>query len=158
MPGGDYRRYLMERTPDHPVWLLSYGSNMSGQRLAQRIGPALDACAFRLTGYALAFNKEGGKANMMRSPEASLPVVAWRVRQDQLARMDAYEGEPDHYIRLGITASLAGEGVLMQTYLANPDRLAPEAVPDAGYLAHLLAGYAEHGFDEAELLRRWRLT
>lgn len=156
IPGGDYRRYLTERFPDRPVWLLAYGSNMSRRRLERRIGRAAEVRAFRLSGYVLAFNKEGAKANLMREPSGSVPAVAWRVSQAQLAQMDLFEGEPDHYIRLGVTVPLGGDSVLMQTYLANPDRLAPEAVPDGDYLAHLLTGYAEHGFDEAELLERWR--
>ena len=140
---GDYRRYLMERESQKPVWVVAYGSNLSRNRLEQRVGPVARGQAFRLADYVLCFNKEGARANLIREPGSSAPVVAWLLDRKQLGCLDVFEGTPEHYLRLGITAKVEGKPVLMQVYLTHPDRLEPEECPEPEYLAHVLAGYRE---------------
>lgn len=151
---GDYRRYLTEVKPENPVWLVAYGSNMSRRRLERRVGLVNPGRAFRLAGYALRFNKEHARANLMREPGASAPVVAWMLNQEQRERLDAFEGTPEHYLRVGITVQREGKSELMQMYLAHPDRLEPEGCPEPPYLEHILTGYREHGYEDRELLER----
>ncbi|HRD68105.1 MAG TPA: gamma-glutamylcyclotransferase, partial [Candidatus Competibacter sp.] len=156
--GGDYRRDRLERSPSSQ-WYLAYGSNLHTARLLKRFGhDRLDpAEAGYLDGYALRFNKraDGGGvyANLVfQGCGHRCPIVAYRVSASDLRRLDYYEGEPAHYVRLGLPFRRAdGDWALGHAYLAAPERLTADQAPDPAYLRHLRAGYREHGFDETPL-------
>ena len=151
---GDYRRYLIERDPLSPVWIIAYGSNLSRRRLEQRVGKAHMVKPFLLDGYDLNFNKDGAYANLIASNGKNAPAAAWQLTQEQVRILDRFEGEPEHYMRLGITVVLDEQPILAQIYLANPDQLVMDSCPEGDYLAHILTGYHELGFDGRLLLER----
>ena len=154
IPCGDYRRYRLEQS-NGPQWYIAYGSNMSSARLRarlghDRIGPVETG---HLEGYALRFNKQAGDggvyANLTyQGTGHHCPFVAYRLDLDDIYLLDAYEGEPDHYVRLGLPFPKAdGHLGLGHVYVAAPERVIPDQTPDPNYLRHLRDGYAEHGFD-----------
>ena len=63
--------------------------------------------------------------------------------------MDRYEGEPDHYVRLGYPFydAKARYTHLGHLYVARPERLVQGKMPTDGYLDHIRAGYEENGFE-----------
>ena len=153
IPGGDYRRDRAERAG--PLqWVLAYGSNLHSARLLRRFGHrsvAFVETGF-LDGYELRFNKRAGDgvcANLaFRGAGHRCPVAAYRVSVEDLRRLDYYEGEPDHYARLGLPFDRADGGLALgHVYLAAPERLTDAGAPDPAYLRHLREGYREHGFD-----------
>ncbi len=158
IPCGDYRRHKLEQS-DQPQWCVAYGSNMSSARLRARLGDdAVRAVeAGHLEGYALRFNKrahDGGvRANLAyRGAGHRCPFAAYLLSPDALDELDGWEGEPDHYVRLGLPFPRAdGRLGLGHVYIAAPERVIPDRTPDPKYLQHLLDGYAEHGFDPGAL-------
>jgi gamma-glutamylcyclotransferase (GGCT)/AIG2-like uncharacterized protein YtfP len=155
---GDYRRYRLEQL-DAPQWYVAYGSNMSSARLRRRLGhdAVRDIETGYLEGYALRFNKRayngGVYANIVyRGPGCRCPFVAYHLDLEAINLLDGYEGEPDHYVRLGLPFPKAdGRLGLGHVYVAAPERVIPDRTPDPDYLQHLLAGYEEHGFDPGAL-------
>lgn len=158
IPCGDYRRYRLEQS-DGPQWYIAYGSNMSSARLRARLGPdAIRAVETgHLEGYELRFNKrahDGGVyANLAyRGAGHRCPFAAYLLSPDDIRLLDMHEGEPGHYVRLGLPFPKAGGHLgLGHVYVAAPERVIPDRTPDPDYLRHLLTGYAEHGFDPGAL-------
>lgn len=158
IPCGDYRRHKLEQS-DQPQWYIAYGSNMSSARLRERLGgDAIRAVETGyLEGYALRFNKcahDGGVyANLAyRGAGHRCPFAAYLLSPDALDELDCWEGEPGHYVRLGLPFPKADGGLgLGHVYVAAPERVIPDRMPDPDYLQHLLAGYEEHGFDAGAL-------
>ena len=151
---GDYRRYRLEQS-DGSQWYIAYGSNMSSARLRARLGhDRIGSVEIgHLEGYALRFNKRahggGVYANLAyQGAGHRCPFVAYHLDLDDIHLLDAYEGEPNHYVRLGLPFPKAdGRLGLGHVYIAAPERVIPDQTPDPNYLRHLRDGYAEHGFD-----------
>ena len=155
---GDYRRHRTERASDHQ-WYIAYGSNMNSTRLIARIGGVRGIKTGYLEGYDLVFNKKaasgGSYANIayVGFPH-QCPFVAYDVTIEQLRRLDQYEGEPSHYIRVAMPfLDLARESVIGHVYIANPGQLTQRQKPSSEYLGHIYSGYKEHGFDGSCLPR-----
>lgn len=149
---GDYRRYLQERE-DGLHWYIAYGSNMSSERLLDRICEVYDCQVGFLDGYQLVFNKKnqrwGTAANLRyRGQGYRCPFVAYALDREDLHQLDSFEGEPSHYVRLGLPFTpSSGKSTLGYIYLAHPQRLVEECLPLAKYLGYIDHGYREHGFD-----------
>ncbi|MDG2990491.1 gamma-glutamylcyclotransferase [Candidatus Synechococcus calcipolaris G9] len=152
IPHGDYRRYLQERE-DGLHWYIAYGSNMSSERLLDRISTVYDNQVGFLDGYQLVFNKKnprwGTAANLRyRGQGYRCPFVAYALDREDLHQLDSFEGEPSHYVRLGLPfTTSSGKRSLGHIYLAHPQRLVAESPPLAEYLGYLYHGYQEHDFD-----------
>ncbi len=153
---GDYRRYCIEQGLDDP-WYLAYGSNLSSRRVTERVGAPLATQSGYLRGYSLRYTKRadggGAYANLLYTGgESRCPVVAYRLTDSQLYELDRYEGEPTHYVRLGIPFQIAQDAShLGYVYLARPEYLTHEERPAESYLRHIREGYEEHGFALEEL-------
>jgi len=154
---GDYRRYKIEDLSDRQ-WYVAYGSNMSLERLHERIGETHEIRTGHMEGYKLMFNKisdRGGTyANIAYAGSGyRCPFAAYAVSTEQLYQLDRYEGEPSHYIRIGLPFSdLTGESShIGHVYIANPDKLTRDENPSHEYLKYLHIGYEEHGFDRSSL-------
>ncbi|WP_213036211.1 gamma-glutamylcyclotransferase [Candidatus Nitrotoga fabula] len=149
---GDYRRYIMEKSPGDQ-WYLAYGSNMNQQRMEGRVGEFQQVIAGYLDNFTLVFNKRlaggGVAANIGHFAGCKCPVAAYRVTKDQLNKLDFYEGEGKHYIRLGLPFYFIDNGnpqyKLGQVYIAHPDMLI-EGQPTEQYLNLIRTGYEQLGF------------
>lgn len=144
---GDYRRHLLEQH-DGRQWILSFGSNLSGPRLEERVGGWPEHMVGWLPGFELAFNKVGLNGNVYANCRFTgsgfCPAVAYALTPEQTMELDPYEAG---YLRVGIPFETTSGKQLVQAYLTHPDNLVPESIPKAGYQAHLEAGYHEHGLD-----------
>lgn len=151
---GDYRRFLLEKNEGWQ-WYIAYGSNMSTQRLINRIEDYSEIKKGYLKGYQLVFNKqaENNKETYANISYTGLnhqcPFVAYRVTLNQLKDLDKHEGEPNHYKRIGFEFidMQSGTAHLGQIYIANTKQLTNQASPTKEYLNHIFNGYQEHGFD-----------
>lgn len=155
---GDYRRFRLEASSTKQ-WYIAYGSNMSLQRLAERIGKTDEIKKGYLEGYKLRFNKKAAKggsyANIAYAgPDFRCPFVAHRISKQQLQVLDRFEGEPSHYVRIGLPISdEKGESYFGHVYIANPKKLTMNESPSSDYLNHIYRGYEEHRFDTTSLPR-----
>ncbi|MFQ3623158.1 MAG: gamma-glutamylcyclotransferase family protein [Acetobacteraceae bacterium] len=128
---------------------VSYGSNMDPARLAARTGAPAERLAarfaVRLRGLRLAFAKRNADgtafATLLPDHEAESEGVACPLTEAELARLDAAEGVPDHYLRatVEVIPLAGGTALAARTYLANPRRCAEGLHPPRWYLDHFLA-------------------
>lgn len=154
---GDYRRYRLETLPGRQ-WYIAFGSNMSSERLKARIGEPGETAAGCLEGYRLMFNKIANSGGVYANiayigSGCRCPFAAYSVSPEQLYQLDLYEGDPSHYVRIGLPFSdRTGEIRDMgHIYIANPDKLTENGNPSSAYLKHIQTGYEEHGFDGSSL-------
>ena len=156
---GDYRRYIMENTPDDQ-WYLAYGSNMNQKQMIDRVGTCKQVIAGYLSGYQLVFNKcaeDGGvAANIGYFKGYRCPVVAYRLTEEQLNELDFYEGAGTDYIRLGLQFYFLDKEKprfkLGHVYMAHPNMITEYKVPSSNYLNTIRDGYIENGFKTGELM------
>ena len=147
---GDYRRDKLAKLP---CWYIAYGSNMSSQRLSERIGKVNDAVTGYLEGYSLVFNKQGNNNSAYANIKYlgagyRCPFVAYLITNQQLEILDTYEGEPRHYVRLGMPFQATDSDFLQlgHIYIAHPRLLTNNALPTDTYLNLIRQGYHQHGF------------
>ncbi|MBF0236655.1 MAG: gamma-glutamylcyclotransferase [SAR324 cluster bacterium] len=148
---GDYRRYILEKKHEQQ-WIVAYGSNLSRERLFDRVGNVIEQKKGYLDGYSLVFNKQAGDgnayANIAFSTEDRCPAVASLLTPEQISVLDQYEGVPTHYVRTSLPFSSASARQIMQVYVAHPDMLVSGRIPRNDYFEHIRTGYREHGFEE----------
>ena len=84
----------------------AFGSNMSAQRMNDRLGWSPSRSGAILHNYEMVFNKhsnDGGKANIMYSPGNQVEGILYSVNEEDLLILDKYEGvATDQYKRYDI--------------------------------------------------------
>ena len=73
----------------------AFGSNMSAQRMHERLGWSPSRSGAILLDYEMVFNKhsnDGGKANIMSSPGNLVEGILYSVNEEDLFILDKYEG------------------------------------------------------------------
>ena len=73
----------------------AFGSNMSAQRMHERLGWSPLRSGAILPDYEMIFNKhsnDGGKANIMSSPGNIVEGILYSVNEEDLVILDKYEG------------------------------------------------------------------
>ena len=73
----------------------AFGSNMSAQRMNDRLGWSPSPSGAILYDYVMVFNKhsnDGGKANIMYSPSDLVEGILYVVNEEDLLILDKYEG------------------------------------------------------------------
>ena len=73
----------------------AFGSNMSAQRMHERLGWSPSRSGAILTDYEMSFNKhsnDGGKANIMHSPGNIVEGILYSVNEEDLLILDKFEG------------------------------------------------------------------
>ncbi len=146
----NYFRGLFSSTSSLEKYYFAYGSNMSQQRLQQRVGNVASLGLAKLDQYRFAFNKRGsdgtGKANIIADANASVEGVVYRITDAQLDKLDRFEGSPKHYVRKNIQVEHPQKGFIQAiTYIANPDQTTSHSIkPSQEYLNHILLGAKEN--------------
>jgi len=77
----------------------AFGSNMSAQRMHERLGWSPSRSGAILPNYEMIFNKnsnDGGKANIMSSPGNIVEGILYSVNEEDLLILDKYEGVADN--------------------------------------------------------------
>ena len=73
----------------------AFGSNMSAQRMDERLGWSPSRSGAILNDYEMIINKhsnDGGKANIMSSPGNIVEGILYSVNEEDLLILDKYEG------------------------------------------------------------------
>lgn len=122
-------------------YYFAYGSNMSFDRMAERIGSYTFIGVGILNGYSLVFNKRSKKdpsvgfANIVESDGW---VEGFIYSLDSIKPMDKYEGFPKHYERRKMGVSVGGSFIECWVYIANPEMVEEGLKPTSDYLGFLL--------------------
>ena len=125
----------------------AYGSNMNPRRVADR-GIGYDrVTAARAMGFTVRFEKRSrlqagaGHANLAyRSGGVAEGVLYRLIDDDEIVKMDPFEGAPVHYSREWICVEIEGGATWAWTYFANRAVIAPNLKPPNWYVAHMMAG------------------
>ncbi|MCP4754832.1 MAG: gamma-glutamylcyclotransferase [Proteobacteria bacterium] len=155
IPGGDYRRYILDRHGD-VVYYLAFGSNLDTARMEERVGTWKDTIPGYLKGFRLKYNKRPETddgyafANAVAGIEGvDIPCVAYHVERFGLMKLDAHEKVPTSYIRTVLPMTTRqGNTLLGHVYLANPDMIVADRKPSDPYRQRLLNGYRIHGLGD----------
>ena len=128
----------------------AYGSNMNAVVLAHRLGRA-DPQSFRrrralLRDHALVFNKMSSKdaavgyGNVTAAAGHCVEGVLNELTSEELARLDAIELVPHHYVRseLPVHDCLTGMTATAHVYTAHPAWVRPALAPLRAYVDRLL--------------------
>ncbi|NPV28356.1 MAG: gamma-glutamylcyclotransferase [Firmicutes bacterium] len=130
------------------IWYFAYGSNIDANQMKERIGRCPDRVLGILRNWRLEFNKASAKvpgagfANIMPCPGDAVEGVLYLLSEEELRRLDHYEGVPHHYRRhlVNVERQQTGKDVTAVTYVANPEKVQGGLKPTREYLSHLLAG------------------
>lgn len=121
----------------------AYGSNMSAQRMRERLGWSPFRYGVILLDYKLIFNKQsndGGKANIQYSPGNKVEGIIYHVYEDDLFQLDYFEGVADsHYKRQQIKVHDGNASTISAvTYIAL--KTGEVSAPTEQYLNYILEG------------------
>jgi len=100
----------------------AYGSNLNLKQMAQRCPQSNLVGKASLQGYKIAFTKyssswDSGVADIIRAADSEVWGLLYEVTEDDLKRLDGYEGHPDYYLRIAIpVVNEQGDSVEAYTY------------------------------------------
>jgi gamma-glutamylcyclotransferase (GGCT)/AIG2-like uncharacterized protein YtfP len=141
--------------PDVVVLYFAYGSNLSKERMRQRIGRFPESQRAELRGYRLAFNKGTADsptayANIVPDPAGIVWGAAYECSEAELKALDGFEGvSGGDYERATLIVALAdGRNAKATAYVAGKAFVVPERAPDEGYLRFILDGARSHRLPE----------
>ncbi len=123
----------------------AYGSNMDSKRMLERGIKFKSRRLGILNGYSLIFNKKASKgdfgyANISLSEGDFVEGILYEVGEEDIKKLDKYEGYPNHYDRDYITVFSNKIPIESIVYIANPNKIMDGLLPTSEYLSHLLEG------------------
>lgn len=130
-----------------PVHYFAFGANMSSAVLRRRRVEVLSREPARLRGYRLIFDLAGfpwvepAFASIVRQPEHDVYGVLYRLTQDQLERVDSYEGLAYSFIEVEVEGEMSGT-TRSRTYQSKWPT--PGLRPSRRYLRLLCEGAREN--------------
>jgi cation transport regulator ChaC len=136
-------------------WYFAYGSNMDPDTFVgrRRIRP-IETRVTALEGWTLCFDLpvgpgERGVANLARAAAATTWGVAYRILDEDCARLDRSEGvDRGVYARRDVVVR-GVDGLVVDAFTYESVHRAPGRKPSARYLGLLLRGARHHGLPAA---------
>lgn len=129
--------------------VFAYGSNMNHRQMALRCPDARPVCVARLDGYRLTFAGHnarwgGGVATIVPARRGGVTGVVWRLSEQDLKRLDEFEGYPFVYDRAPVIvrSPRRADEIWCHTYVKN---VAQETTPSEDYLRTIIEGYQTAG-------------
>jgi len=143
-----------------PHWYFAYGSNLDTEGMRKRVGSWYDLKKALLRGYKLVFNVyssswRGGVANIVEDSQSVVYGAAYLLDEEQLQKLDRYEGVPHLYQRRKVVIELEGKPVEAFVYIGSNPRQA--LTPSNEYIALMLRGLKKLGYPD-EVLKQVRET
>lgn len=126
------------------IHYFAYGSNMSVQRMQQRLVRYKSRRPAYLKDFELQFNKinrrvpGAGFANIMPVQDGLVEGVIYEIDDAGLAILDGFEGYPNRYDRKVLPVEVAGEIIQAHVYIAQEDETGLDLKPEIIYLQYLL--------------------
>ena len=125
----------------------AYGSNLHPGRLGDRLGPVERVGAASVTGWRLRFCKRGqdgsAKCTLLPAPGEQLWGALYRLRADQWAELDVYEGLGAGYTLEAVVVQNGGAPIAALTYVAEASHIDHALLPFRWY-RDLVAIGADH--------------
>ena len=129
----------------------AYGSNLSADRMLERVPSAVARAAARLPGWRLTTDKRGrdgsGKANLRQDARGEVWGAVYAIADEHWRALDAREAG---YARITVEViSSANERLRVFTYVS--ERLTRDPVPFGWYKRLVVDGARRHGLPRAWL-------
>ncbi|MBM2826227.1 MAG: hypothetical protein HW403_291 [Dehalococcoidia bacterium] len=129
----------------------AYGSNMSPTQMKERCQDARFVSTASLEGHRLAFLLysnawHGGVCGLVRDDADVVWGVVYDLSEEDMSRLDAWEGAPQSYYRQPAQVRLASNGEMAQAetyFFARPSTA--ENLPSKRYMDRLLEGARHWG-------------
>ena len=141
---------------------LAYGSNLSVEQMLHRCPDAVYVGIAEIPDYRLLFkgSQTGSYLTIEPKKGRKVPVVVWKVSDDDEAALDAYEGYPRFYQKremvVDVRNLIDGEPigrVRSFVYTMDPER--PLGQPTLNYYRICSEGYDRFDFDQRILERAY---
>lgn len=136
------------------LYYIAYGSNLVKDEMAYRCPSARAIGSAMLSGYKLEFRFY---LTIHQAKNGQVPVGVWEIDEDDLARLDAYEGYPVLYDRKKIEVEVGGEKLNALVYFMRRGRY-PIYKPSYDYIERCKKGYRDFGLDIHYLLNAYEQT
>ena len=139
-------------------YYLAYGSNLSMAQMAKRCPNAVYIGTAEIEDYQLLFKGSNSGSYLTVEPKegSTVPVLVWRITEDDEFYLDRYEGYPSFYYKKEMEVeihSLADENMVIKAvaliYIMHEDR--PLGCPTKQYYDVCLEGYRRFRFSEEVL-------
>lgn len=139
---------------------LAYGSNLSVEQMLYRCPDAMYVGVAVIPDYRLLFrgSKTGSYLTIEPMKGRMVPVVVWKVSDEDERSLDYYEGCPRFYRKevMNVTLHSLVDGTSMGTvdaFVYIMDESRPLGMPTEDYYRVCADGYRRFGFDESNLKR-----
>ena len=132
---------------------LAYGSNLNVRQMKLRCPTARVVGTAEVKDYELLFkgSKTGSYLTIEPKEGGIVPVAVWEVQEQDVRRLDAYEGFPKFYYKKDMEIRYKGirtgrhRTVTAFVYVMHEDRKL--GIPSSYYVRTCMEGYNAFGFD-----------
>lgn len=134
----------------------AYGSNMNLDQMARRCPDAEAIGNVTLDGYELAFcgTPNSGVLTILPKEGSQIEGVMWSVSDQDIQRLNTYEGWPRLYRREYLLAKdTKGNPQKVMGYIMNAPFKNEPAIPSRGYLYGVLEGCQQNKIDPASVMQ-----
>lgn len=133
------------------VWYFAYGSNLDKKNFEKRVGGFKEVRKAILKDFIIAFNSfhpgwGGGVADIVESEGGRVYGAVYKIDKEGLLRLDRAVGVPEFYRRMVVEVETDAGKVEAYTYTTVKKR--GFVMPTSSYLAFILRGLKQHGWDE----------
>jgi len=127
----------------------AYGSNLNKKRMQERCPDAKPKFKAVLPNYKLVFigwsrEWKGGVASIKPIRGQNVPGAVWDISENDLRRLDRYEGYPTNYDRINVLV-INEDGVAGKAIAYIKRQQTDETKPSPEYLAVIRQGYRDWG-------------
>lgn len=151
--GGRRETSLQKRKEGYQMTKLyiAYGSNMDEKQMAYRCPEAQLLGTAEVENYRLLFkgSKTGAYATIELEVGCRVPVLVWRITEQDERSLDRYEGYPRFYYKKNLEILFEGEWKTAMVYIMHEEN--PLGIPSQRYQEVISNAYRKFGFDSAIL-------
>lgn len=127
---------------------IAYGSNLHLEQMAYRCPDAKVLCKGIIEDYTLVFrgSKTGAYATVIPKKGDHVPVVIWKISEDDERSLDRYEGFPTFYYKKNLRVKIdRGDRFEAMAYIMFDE--AKPGIPTMRYLETCSQGYLDNNLD-----------
>ena len=127
---------------------IAYGSNLHLEQMAYRCPEAKVLCTGIIEDYTLVFrgSKTGAYATIIPKKGDHVPVVVWKISENDERNLDRYEGFPTFYYKKTLPVLYDGHLYIDAMVYIMFDEAKP-GIPSMRYLETCSQGYLDNGLD-----------
>lgn len=128
---------------------IAYGSNMNVEQMKRRCRTAVAVAVGEVKDYRLRFYGRYGSAvaTIEEAKGSSVPVLVWKIRQNDEKSLDIYEGYPHLYRKEIIDVEVNGKQYSGMVYIMNENSTFSYSHPSPFYVRTIAEGYRTCGLD-----------